>query len=118
MTDEDEEVAWALSAAKLYLRRGSPFLGECQFQSKAVVKAAGAFWIGEERSWAAPCEATIGALLQTGVWRPRGLTSLSISFLAEARQQLAAEQEKVDVATQREAAAAWRAARARRPCTT
>lgn len=112
MADEYEEAASALAAAKAYLRRGAPFLGDSPFQSKAVVKAAGAFWSNEARSWAAPCEATIGALLQTGAWRPRGLTSLSISLLVEAREQLDAEREERDVTAQREAAAAWRTARA------
>lgn len=112
MADEDQEADWALAVAMAYLRRGPPYAGESPFSSKEVVKAAGARWSWEERSWAAPCEATIGALLQTGVWRPRGLSSLAINLLSAARQQLDADQEKKDVAAQREAAAAWRAARA------
>jgi hypothetical protein len=58
--------------AEAVLSNGPPWVGDSSFRDKAVVKAAGARWDGDNKKWAAHSEQALASLIRTGVWIPVG----------------------------------------------
>lgn len=60
--------------AKSFLLRGPPFIGECRFKDKDVVKANGGRWNGDVKKWEARTVEDLEKMLKCKLWLPSGIT--------------------------------------------
>jgi hypothetical protein len=62
-------------AAKAFIDKGPPYVGNCRFQDKDRCKELGARWDKDSKKWKAVDEKTLLALCKSGKWCPLGFTS-------------------------------------------